>query len=59
MNKPTMVLAAVATVLMGYYIWSLFVGSRYQALCNVTYWQASKQEIEACKDAKTELDDRK
>jgi len=59
MNKPTMVLAAVATVLMGYYVWSLFVGSRYQALCNVTYLQASRQEIEACKDVKTELDTQK
>jgi hypothetical protein len=59
MNKPTMALAAVTAVLMSYYIWSLLVGSRYQALCNVTYLQAGREQIEACKDVETELDGQK
>jgi hypothetical protein len=44
---------------MGYYFWSLFVNSRYEALCNVNYWFASKAEIEGCQEAKRDLDTRR
>lgn len=50
------VAAFLAMLLMGYYVWSFFVSSRYQALCGGSYWELSNKEIEACKDAKTELD---
>lgn len=48
--------AGLAVVLTGYYIWSFFNSSRYQALCGASYWELSNKELEACKDAKTELD---
>jgi hypothetical protein len=56
MRPQFVALAVVSGLLFSYYIWSLFVGSRYQALCNVTYLQASREQIASCKEAKTELD---
>ena len=55
----TLALLVVTSLVMGYYFWSLFVNSRYEALCNVNYWFATKEEIEACKEAKAELDTRR
>ncbi|BDV38032.1 hypothetical protein DSM21852_12850 [Methylocystis bryophila] len=59
LRPPTLALLVVTGLVMGYYFWSLFVNSRYEALCNVNYWFASKEQIEACKEAKTELDTRR
>jgi len=57
MKKLNLFLLAVSLMFVSYYLWSFFVSSRYQALCNVTFWFATKEEIEACKAVKTELDD--
>jgi hypothetical protein len=55
----SLALLAVTCVAMGFYVWSLLVSSRYQALCNVNYWSATKEELDSCKEAKTELDTRR
>jgi hypothetical protein len=55
MNRTTALLA-VTSLLLGYYLWSFFVGSRYQALCNVDYWSATKEQRAACRDMQTELE---
>ncbi len=59
MRPQTLALVVVTCLVMGYYFWSLLVGSRYQALCNLNYWSATKEEIEGCQDIKTELDTRR
>ncbi len=59
MKKLNIFMLAASTVLVGYYLWSFFVNSRYQSLCNVSYWSATPAQIDACKDLKTQLDDRK
>lgn len=59
MKKLNIFMLAASAVLVGYYLWSFFVNSRYQALCNVDYWHATPAQIDACKDVKSELDDRK
>ncbi|MEF3365727.1 hypothetical protein V3H18_04180 [Methylocystis sp. 9N] len=52
-----MKLAAVAAVLLtGYYIWSFFVSSRYQALCGGSYWELNQKQIDSCLDMKRELE---
>ena len=58
MKKQNVFLLALSCALIGYYFWSFFVSSRYQALCNITYWSATRAQIEACREAKTELDRR-
>jgi hypothetical protein len=50
---------AASVILISYYMWNFFVGSRYQALCNVDYWHATPAQIDACKEVKSEFDDRK
>jgi hypothetical protein len=55
----TLALLVVTCLVMGYYFWSLFVGSRYQALCNISYWSATKEEIEGCQEIKRDLDTRR
>jgi len=59
LRPQTLALLVAASLAMGWFFWSLFVGSRYEALCNISYWTASKEEIEGCKEAKTELDTRR
>ena len=59
MRPQTLALLVVTCLAMGLFFWSLFVSSRYQALCNLDYWSATKEEIDACKEAKTELDTRR
>jgi hypothetical protein len=52
-----MKISAVAAVLLtGYYIWSFFVSSRYEALCGDSYWNLDKKQIESCVDRKKELE---
>ncbi|MDP3068187.1 MAG: hypothetical protein Q8M72_05900 [Methylocystis sp.] len=52
-----MKIAAVAAVLLtGYYIWSFFVSSRYEALCGASYWELDKKQVDACVDRKKELE---
>ncbi len=45
-----------AVLLTGYYVWSFFVSSRYQALCGGSYWELDKKEIDSCVDRKKELE---
>jgi hypothetical protein len=58
MKKLNVFLFAVCGLFVGYYFWSFFVSSRYQALCGITFWFATREQVEACKDVKTELDQR-
>ncbi|QGM45633.1 hypothetical protein [Methylocystis heyeri] len=51
-------LAALIGLFCCYYLWSFFVSSRYQALCNMTYWFATPAQVESCKEIKSELDNR-
>ena len=55
----TLTLLVVTCLVMGYYFWSLFVNSRYEALCNLNYWSATKEEIEGCQEMKRDLDTRR
>ena len=55
----TLALLVVTCLVMGYYFWSLFVNSRYEALCNLNYWSATKEEIEGCQEMKRDLDTRR
>lgn len=57
MKKLNVFLLVIGSLFIGYYFWSFFVSSRYQALCNVTFWFATKEQVEACKAVKSELDD--
>ena len=59
MRPQTLALLVVTSLVMGYYFWSLFVNSRYQALCNLNYWSATKEEIEGCQEIKRDLDTRR
>lgn len=52
-----MKLAVVVSVLLtGYYIWSFFVSSRYQALCGGSYWELNRKQIDSCLERKRELE---
>ncbi len=55
-NAILKVVAVAAVLLTGYYIWSFFVSSRYQALCGGSYWELSRKQIDSCVDVKRELD---
>ncbi|QGM98199.1 hypothetical protein [Methylocystis parvus] len=46
----------LALLLMAYNLWSFFNSSRYQALCNASYWEMNKTQLDSCLDAKRELD---
>jgi hypothetical protein len=52
------ILFIVALVLCGYGVWSLYVESRYQALCELSYWSASAPELRLCEERLTELNRR-
>ncbi|MGJ0396406.1 MAG: hypothetical protein ACR65U_09295 [Methylocystis sp.] len=55
-NLIMKVAMAAAVLLTGYYVWSFFVSSRYQALCGGSYWELDKKEIDSCIDRKKELE---
>jgi hypothetical protein len=42
-------------LLVGFGVWSLYVASRYQALCELSYWSASSAELKLCDARATEL----
>ena len=46
-------------VLAGYYVWSFFVSSRYQALCQLFYWDSTTSQIKSCDEMKSELEGNK
>jgi len=56
MNATTRnVLLVICLATLGYAIWSFLVASRYQALCQLSYWSATEAQLRACDDMGTEL----
>ncbi len=53
--KARTVLLIVAVFMSGYGIWSLFVASRYQALCELSYWSATEAQLKLCDERLIEL----
>lgn len=53
MNK--MLILALLLSMAGFGVWSLFVGSRYQTLCELSYWSATKEELKHCDERAQEL----
>jgi hypothetical protein len=51
----TFLLFAAAVAMAGFGVWSLYVGSRYQALCELSYWSASAAELKHCDERAAEL----
>jgi hypothetical protein len=58
-RPQTLALLVVTGLLTGYYLWSLLVSSRYQALCNLNYWSATREQLDSCLERKDELDTRR
>jgi hypothetical protein len=52
--KKSLLLAA-GVLMVGFGVWSLYVASRYQALCELSYWSASAAEIKLCDERASEL----
>ncbi len=52
--QKTFIIAAGALI-VGFGVWSLYVGSRYQALCELSYWSASPAELKLCDERASEL----
>lgn len=48
-------LLAAGVLMVGFGVWSLYVGSRYQALCELSYWSASSAELKLCDERAGEL----
>ncbi len=55
-NNILKVVAVLALVLMSYNLWSFFNSSRYQALCNASYWEMNKSQLDSCLDQKRNLE---
>jgi len=58
-NNIVKAAAILALVLMSYNIWSFFNSSRYQALCNASYWEMNRSQLDSCLDQKRSLEDNK
>ncbi|MEK4034721.1 hypothetical protein WOC76_10205 [Methylocystis sp. IM3] len=52
--KKTLLLSAFV-LMVGFGVWSLYAGSRYQALCELSYWSASAEELKLCDERAVEL----
>lgn len=52
------VLFVILALLTGYGVWSFYVASRYQSLCQLSYWRSTPAELRSCDELKTELQDR-
>jgi hypothetical protein len=51
--------AAILALLFGTYnVWSFFNSSRYQALCNASYWEMNSSQLDSCLDQKKALEGR-
>ena len=55
--KKTLLLAG-GVMMAGFGVWSLYVASRYQALCELSYFSASAAEIKLCDERALELQGR-
>ncbi|MBG0810203.1 hypothetical protein IY145_12525 [Methylosinus sp. H3A] len=49
------ILLALGVAGLGYFLWSLFVASRYQALCEISYWSATEAQLRACDEIRASL----
>lgn len=58
-NNILKVAAVLALVLMSYNLWSFFNSSRYQALCNASYWEMNSKQLDSCLDQKRSLEENK
>jgi len=53
-RRPGLVLAfALASIAFG--AWSLYSASKYQALCEISWWSASRAELAHCDERLSEL----
>ncbi|MGJ0505900.1 MAG: hypothetical protein ACR652_01950 [Methylocystis sp.] len=48
-------LLAAGALMIGFGVWSLTVASRYQALCELSYWSATPAELRLCDERAGEL----
>jgi hypothetical protein len=55
-NNILKIVAVLALVLMSYNLWSFFSSSRYQALCNASYWEMNRSQLDSCLDQKRGLE---
>jgi hypothetical protein len=46
---------ALLLFMAGFGVWSLFVGSRYQTLCELSYWSATAAQLRHCDERAQEL----
>jgi hypothetical protein len=49
---------SVCLAIGGFGLWSLYVSSRYQALCEISYFSATAAEIRRCDERMAELQGR-
>lgn len=56
MNQKILLLLFV--LVTGYGAWSFFVASRYQSLCQLSYWSSTSAQLRACDELQTELRDK-
>jgi len=54
----TLLLFALTVGVVAFGGWSLFVESRYQALCELSYWSASAAQLKHCDERAAELQGR-
>jgi hypothetical protein len=53
MKKTLLFTAVLGSLVFG--VWSFFVASRYQALCEISYFSASSAELKHCDERLSEL----
>jgi hypothetical protein len=49
-------LMAGLLLIASYFLWSFFVSSRYQALCQLVYWDSTTSQIRSCDELRTQLE---
>jgi hypothetical protein len=45
-------------LIASYYLWSFFVSSRYQALCQLVYWDSTTSQIRSCDELRSQLENK-
>jgi hypothetical protein len=48
-------LLAIGVASLGYFLWALHVAGRYESLCQLSYWEATSEELRACEEHQAEL----
>ena len=57
-QMKTFVLLLAVVAMAGFGLWSLHVASRYQALCEISYWSATAAQLKHCDERAAELQGR-